>query len=150
MRLIIFDELQMNYANSLAYSETIPLIKEVLPKYDVTLNREEKSYEARIKEREDQYKSMEDEDKKRTEAAFQAGLKKFQLRRKEAKELKKIWLPVNKWDLESILDARRTIVKEIDKLESLNLALIKSTANALIHCIQSFCRRRIGNSKKSA
>ena len=142
-----FDELQMNYANSLAYSETIPLIKEALPKYDVTLNREEKSYEARIKERKDQYKSMEDEDKKRTEAAFQAGLKKFQLRRKEAKELKKIWLPVNKWDLGSILDARRTIVKEIDKLESLNLVLIKSTANALSNAFKAFADGELETAK---
>ncbi len=138
-----FDELQMNYAYSLAYNEIIPLIKEVLPKYDTTLSREEKAYEVRNKEREDQYKSMEEEDKKRTEAAFQSGMKKFQLRKQEAKELKKIWLPVNKWDLESIRDARRTIVKETDKLESLDLALSGSTAKALSAAFSAFAEKEL-------
>jgi len=142
-----FDELQMNYPYSLAYGETIPLIKETLPKYDITLKREEKAYQVRNKEREDQYKSMEEEDKKRTEAAFQAGLKKFQLRKQEAKELKKIWLPVNKWDLESILDARRTIVKESDKLESLNIALTGSTATALSAAFKAFADKELETAK---
>ena len=142
-----FDELQMNYAYSLAYNETIPLIKEILPKYDTVLNREESSYEARIKEREEQYKSMEVEDKKRTEDAFQARLKTFQSRREEAKELKKIWLPVNKWDLDSILDTRRTIVKETDKLESLNLALNGSTANALSAAFKAFADKELETAK---
>ena len=142
-----FDELQMNYPYSLAYGKTIPLIKETLPKYDITLKREEKAYQVRNKEREDQYKSMEEEDKKRTEAAFQAGLKKFQLRKQEAKELKKIWLPVNKWDLESILDARRTIVKESDKLESLNIALTGSTATALSAAFKAFADKELETAK---
>ena len=142
-----FDELQMNYPYSIAYSETIPLIKEILPKYDTTLNREEKAYEVRNKEREDQYKSMEAEDKKRTEAAFQAGIKKFQLRKKEAKELKKIWLPVNKWDLQSILDVRRTIVKESDKLESLNISLSGSTAKALSSAFKAFADKELETAK---
>ena len=142
-----FDELQMNYAYSLAYNEIIPLIKEVLPKYDTTLSREEKAYEVRNKEREDQYKSMEEEDKKRTEAAFQAGMKKFQLRKQEAKELKKIWLPVNKWDLESIRDARRTIVKESDKLESLDLALSGSTSKALSAAFSAFADKELETAK---
>ncbi len=142
-----FDELQMNYSYSLAYNETIPLIKEILPKYDASLNREEQIFEVRNKEREDQYKSMEAEDKKRTEEAFQAGMKAFQLRRKEAKELKKIWLPVNKWDLESILDARRTIVKETDKLESLDLALNGSTANTLSAAFNAFANKELETAK---
>lgn len=142
-----FDELQMNYPYSIAYSETIPLIKEILPKYDAVLNREEKAYEVRNKEREDQYKSMEEEDKKRTEAAFQAGMKKFQLRKQEAKELKKIWLPVNKWDLESLLDARRTIVKESDKLELLNIALNGSTAKALSAAFTAFAEKELETAK---
>ena len=90
---------------------------------------------------------MEEEDKKRTEAAFQAGLKKFQLRKQEAKELKKIWLPVNKWDLESILDARRTIVKESDKLESLNIALTGSTATALSAAFKAFADKELETAK---
>jgi len=142
-----FDELQMNYAYSLAYNETIPLIKEILPKYDTILKREEISYEARIKERKEQYKSMVDEDIKRTEAAFQARLKQFQSRREEAKELKKVWLPVNKWDLDSILDTRRTIVKEISKLESLNLASIGSTANALSAAFKAFANKELESAK---
>jgi len=142
-----FDELQMNYPYSIACTETILIIKEILPKYDAVLNREEKAYEVRNKEREDQYKSMEEEDKKRTEAAFQAGMKKFQLRKQEAKELKKIWLPVNKWDLESILDARRTIVKESDKLESLDIALNGSTAKALSAAFTAFAEKELETAK---
>ena len=100
-----------------------------------------------IKERKEQYKSMVDEDIKRTEAAFQARLKQFQSRREEAKELKKVWLPVNKWDLDSILDTRRTIVKEISKLESLNLASIGSTANALSAAFKAFANKELESAK---
>ena len=83
-----FEILQKEYSYSISYDESIPVTLELLPNYDVILAREEKAFEIRNKEREEQYKSMEVDDKLRTEEAFQNAMKKFQEKLTEAKEIK--------------------------------------------------------------
>ena len=142
-----FEILQKEYAYSIAYDESIPVTLGLLPKYDIILAREEKAFEIRNKEREEQYKSMEADDKLRTEQAFQSAMKKFQEKVTEAKEIKKVWLPINKWDLKSIKDARQTIVKETKTLESLNLSVNKITSKALSEAYQSYSSGDLENAK---
>ena len=142
-----FEILQKEYSFSISYDESIPVTLALLPKYDVILAREAKAFEIRNKEREEQYKSMEADDKLRTEQAFQNAMKKFQEKLTEAKEIKKVWLPINKWDLNSIKNARQTIVKETKSLESINLSVNKITSKALSDAYQSYSSGDLENAK---
>lgn len=143
-----FEELQNKFPHSIAYTNSIPATLEILPKYDIILTREEKAYQIRTKEREEQYKSMDAQDKLRTEQAFQSAMKKFQEKVEEAQTMKKVWLPINQWDLKSIQGARQTIVKETKRLESINLTTIRTTSVALSNAFLNVSSGDLENAKK--
>ena len=143
-----FEELQNKFPHSIAYTNSIPAALENLPKYDIILTREEKAYQIRTKEREEQYKSMDAQDKLRTEQAFQLAMKKFQEKVEEAQTMKKVWLPINQWDLKSIQGARQTIVKETKRLESINLTANRTTSIALSNAFLNVSSGDLENAKK--
>lgn len=143
-----FEELQNKFPHSIAYTNSIPATLEILPKYDIILTREEKAYQIRTKEREEQYKSMDAQDKLRTEQAFQSAMKKFQEKVEEAQTMKKVWLPINQWDLKSIQGARQTIVKETKRLESINLTTNRTTSVALSNAFLNVSSGDLENAKK--
>ena len=143
-----FEELQNKFPHSIAYTNSIPAALENLPKYDIILTREEKAYQIRTKEREEQYKSMDAQDKLRTEQAFQSAMKKFQEKVEEAQTMKKVWLPINQWDLKSIQGARQTIVKETKRLESINLTANRTTSIALSNAFLNVSSGDLENAKK--
>ena len=143
-----FEDLENDYPHSISFTNSISSILEILPKYDIILQREEKAYQIRTKEREEQYRSMGAQDKLRTEQAFQAAMKKFQERVEEAKTLKKVWLPINQWDLKSIENGRQTIAKEIKRLESINLATSRTTSVALSNAFLNLSSGDLENAKK--
>ena len=142
-----FEDLENDYPHSISFTNSITSILEILPKYDIILQREKKAYQIRTKERE-QYRSMGAQDKLRTEQAFQAAMKKFQERVEEAKTLKKVWLPINQWDLKSIENGRQTIAKEIKRLESINLATSRTTSVALSNAFLNLSSGDLENAKK--
>ena len=143
-----FEELQNKFPHSIAYTNSIPAALENLPKYDIILTREEKAYQIRTKEREEQYKSMDAQDKLRTEQAFQSAMKKFKEKVEEAQTMKKVWLPINQWDLKSIQGARQTIVKETKRLESINLTANRTTSIALSNAFLNVSSGDLENAKK--
>ena len=75
-------------------------------------------------------------------------MKKFQERVEEAKTLKKVWLPINQWDLKSIENGRQTIAKDIKRLESINLATSRTTSVALSNAFLNLSSGDLENAKK--
>ena len=144
-----FEDLENDYPHSISFTNSITSILEILPNMTLFYKEKKKAYQIRTKERErGQYRSMGAQDKLRTEQAFQAAMKKFQERVEEAKTLKKVWLPINQWDLKSIENGRQTIAKEIKRLESINLATSRTTSVALSNAFLNLSSGDLENAKK--
>ncbi|MFP6872172.1 MAG: PTPDL family protein [Verrucomicrobiales bacterium] len=126
-----FEKLEEKFEFSTAYTESIAAIVEALPKYEARLSQYRRNQPLRIAQREKDLKSMEDDDRIQTQAAFAAKLKLFRTLRKEAQERKERWTPVSEWDLPSISETLEEIAKETKRLTQLDLTKTRTAATML-------------------
>ena len=87
-------------------------------------------------------KSMEEDDRKRTVAAFEKKLKLFRTLRKDAQERKVRWSPVSEWDLPSINGTLEEIAKEAKRLTEIDLTKTRTAATMLADAIKDLAENK--------
>ncbi len=137
-----FEKLEKEFEFSTAYTQSIAAIVGALPKYEARLSQDKHNYEPRMKQRAKDLKSMEEDDRKRTEAAFERKLKLFRTLRKAAQERKERWIPVSEWDLSSISETLEKIAKETKRLTELDLTKPRTAATMIADAFKDLAENK--------
>jgi len=104
-----WESLQKNYPNSEAYKASLTWIPRVLTAYESTLKKELATLDARLAKREKVLNSLDDKDRRATEAIIkQKEQRHIALVKKETAELKTKWLSINTFSKNSLDSNLRT------------------------------------------
>jgi hypothetical protein len=101
----------------------------------------------RMAQREKDLKSMEEDDRVQTKAAFASKLKLFRTLRKEAQERKERWAPVSEWDLPSISETLEEIAKETKRLTEIDLTKTRTAATMLADAFKDLAGNKLVSAK---
>ena len=132
-----FDQLKTEYPFSNAFVEALPAVKSTIASYATQLAAMESTHAALIASRESNLKTMDPDNRLRTEKAFAKLAAAFEKRREQAEDANQTWLPVSKWDLESITDAIEITESESESLRKIDLTKTKSAAAILASAFKS-------------
>jgi hypothetical protein len=136
--MVRFEELKTDYLFSASFIEAIPIGKAAIASYAAQLVGLEDTHAALVARRESNLKTMDPNNRLRTEKAFAKLSDAFTQRRTRADDSGQIWLPVSKWDLESITEAIAITESESENLNKIDIAKTKSAAGLLASAFQSY------------
>jgi hypothetical protein len=142
-----FESLEKKFEFSTAYTQSIAAILEALPKYEARLYQYRRNQPLRMAQREKDLKSMEEDDRVQTKAAFASKLKLFRTLRKEAQERKERWAPVSEWDLPSISETLEEIAKETKRLTEIDLTKTRTAATMLADAFKDLAGNKLVSAK---
>ena len=126
--LIAFSELEEIGKLSISYPKAIPMAKEVADQYSKILAAAVKAVPQKIKDAEDRLSKMNPTEVPRAKAEREKAKKDFQALIAQQKKDKVKFTSTMDIDLPSLTEASNQVAAEIKRLEGLNAATIKETA----------------------
>ncbi|MFK7910552.1 MAG: PTPDL family protein [Akkermansiaceae bacterium] len=126
-----WNKLKADYSNSTSFTRGIPLARRSLLVYKSQLKQLADTLTARMEKRESALKSMNDNDRLRTQAALADKQKRHDaLVEKEKEELKLKWLSVDTFDKSSIDQSLRLAESELSAISNIDPSKIKPAGSS--------------------
>ncbi len=140
-----FKEIEGDYAFSKAYLEALPIAKGAISDYSARLSVMERALPSLVSQREKNLKTMDIDDRRRTEEAFAKRIAMFHERREAAEESGATWLPVSEWDLDSITGALETAASEGERLGGVDPNTIRPATVLLAAAFTNFSAGKLSD-----